>query len=77
MGGLTDEQLIEIQNCKGECEKCSIKRLRGDNACFDFIVRELILAKTELQNSRDYIKDLESQVTQLIKMCTKNKGGLN
>lgn len=60
MGGLTDEQITEVQNCKGYCEKCSIKLLRGNKPCFDFIVNELILTKTELQNAKDLIGEYES-----------------
>jgi hypothetical protein len=60
MGGLTDKQLQEMQNCKGICEQCSVMNLRGDKPCFDFVVGELVLAKTELQNAKDYIKDSES-----------------
>ena len=59
MNGLTEIQLQELQNCKGECEECSIRELRGGKPCFDFIVNELIMAKTEHKNAKNYIKDLE------------------
>ena len=52
---LTDEQMQEIQNCKGLCETCSIKQLKGDMPCFDFIVGELI--KTRTINSEGRIND--------------------
>jgi hypothetical protein len=39
---LTDEQIQEAQDCKGRCETCSIKQLRKEMPCFDFIVMELI-----------------------------------
>lgn len=42
---LTDKQMQEIQDCKGLCEQCSIKGLRKDKPCFDFIVNELIEAR--------------------------------